>query len=150
MKPILMQWSQLENTIFTNVAITPDKDVWWEGLTPEPPEGLIDWHGKPWDPSGGKPAAHANSRFTAPAHQNPAIDEDWDNPKGVYIAGFIFGGRRSNVIPLVYQSFNWSFGVYLAATIAAKPLRLHLVMWEKFGVIHLPCYHLWVIIWAIM
>ncbi len=108
------------NTVFTNVALTADGDVWWEGLTDTPPEGLTDWKGRPWSPESGEPAAHPNARFAVPADQCPVIADEWDDPAGVPISAILFGGRRASAVPLVTEAFDWAHGVFLASNVASE------------------------------
>jgi len=109
-----------KNSIFTNCAMTPDGDIWWEQMTDTPPAELSDWLRRPWTPDAGRPAAHPNARFTTPARQCPAISPEWENPKGVPISAILFGGRRSTVIPLVNEAYSWRHGTFLGSVMSSE------------------------------
>jgi len=109
-----------KNSIFTNCAITPENDIWWEGMTEDKPPELTDWLRRPWHPDSGRPASHPNARFTTPARQCPVIAKEWEDPRGVPIDAILFGGRRANVVPLVTESYDWAHGTFLAATTSSE------------------------------
>ncbi len=138
------------NAIFTNVAMTEERSVWWEGLDGDVPESCVDWTGKRWEPECGRPAAHPNSRFTVPATNCPLLSDEWDSPQGVPISAIIFGGRRSTTMPLIYEAFNWQHGTYIGATLSSEmpttvagavgPLRFDPMAMQQFCGYHMADY----------